>query len=67
MNTSKMVSDIIGIACWSFGYTDREVARFEKALLQYFEEQTPKKSVAQYLVCKKHNEQDCELCSVMEL
>ena len=25
------------------------------------------KSVAQYLVCKKHNQQDCELCSVMEL
>jgi len=26
-----------------------------------------KKSVARYMVCKKHNEQDCELCSVLEL
>ena len=25
------------------------------------------KSVARYMVCKKHNEQDCERCSVLEL
>ena len=27
----------------------------------------PAKSVARYMVCKKHNEQDCERCSVLEL
>ena len=39
MDVTKLVKDIVGKACWHFGYTDREVAAFEKDLLQYLEEE----------------------------
>ena len=39
MNINKMVGAIVGKVCWHFPYTDREVMRFEKDLLQYLEEE----------------------------
>ena len=39
MNINKMVGAIVGKVCWHFPYTDREVRRFEKDVLQYLEEE----------------------------